>query len=397
MSVIGIVCEFNPFHKGHKYLIDSVKKQGDTVVCVMSGNFVQRGEPALFSKETRVKTALLNGADIVLELPFVFATASAEIFAYNAVKILNNFGCDKLAFGTEDSDAMDLEKAVSIFEDEAFDAKVMKYLETGINYPVARQSAFNEYNANGCDISTPNNILALEYMKAIKRLNSKMIPVPVSRIGAGYNDAKAINGIASATHIRNLISVGKDFSDFVPENTVDIYMEALQHGQFVSAEKYNLASLALLRSKLNEDLSCTANMAEGLENRIKAVIKDSTSLKEIYDKAKSKRFTHSRIRRAVLSSIFGITAYDLDISVPYCRLLGFNTASTEIMGRLASDCKIPFVVSYSDILKLKSADAERIFALENKSGDLYSLIMQNSTECSKEMTFSLVKCSILQD
>lgn len=397
MSVIGIVCEFNPFHKGHKYLIDSVKKQGDTVVCVMSGNFVQRGEPSLFPKEIRAKTALLNGADIVLELPFVFATASAEIFAYNAVKILNDFGCEKLAFGTENTNVMVLEKAVSIFEDKAFDAKVIKYLETGVSYPVARQLAFNEYNADCCDISTPNNILALEYMKAIKRLNSKMIPVPVSRIGAGYNDVKAIDGISSATYIRNLINNGKDFSGFVPKNTVDIYKSGIENGQFVSNEKYNLAALAILRSKLNKDLSCTANMAEGLENRIKVAIKDSTSLEEIYDKAKSKRYTHSRIRRAILSMTFGITSDDLKLSVPYCKLLGFNTDSAENMGRLANSCKIPFVASYSDILKLKSADAERIFNLENKSGDFYSLIMQNSIKCSTEMTFSPVKCSALQD
>ena len=131
MSVIGIVCEFNPFHKGHKYLIDSVKKSGDTVVCVMSGNFVQRGEPALFPKETRVKSALMNGADIVLELPFVYATASAEIFAYNAVKILECFGCDILAFGTESASVEELNNAVEILNSNDFDDKIKKYLTPG--------------------------------------------------------------------------------------------------------------------------------------------------------------------------------------------------------------------------------------------------------------------------
>lgn len=390
MSVIGIVCEFNPFHKGHKYLIDTVKKEDDTVVCVMSGNFVQRGEPALFPKDARVKAALLNGADIVLELPFVYATASAEIFAHNAVKILNDFGCEKLAFGTEKADVSSLYNAVEILNDKEFDLKIKHYLEEGISYPAARQRAFNEYDVD-FDISTPNNILALEYVKAIKKLNSKMTPIPVARVGAGYNDTKSVDGIASATHIRQLINNVEDFSQFIPENTVEIYNKELKNGNYVSIEKYNLAALALLRSKLNKDVSCIANMAEGLENRIKSAIKESTGLEEIYDKAKTKRFTHSRIRRAVLSLAIGVTADGLKIQAPYCRLLGFNKPSAEIMGTLAACSKLPFVASYSDILNLKSADAEKIFALENKAGDFYSLIMQKTAECSKEMTFSPIK------
>lgn len=390
MSVIGIVCEFNPFHKGHKYLIDTVKKDGDTVVCVMSGNFVQRGEPALFSKEERVKAALLNGADIVLELPFVYATASAEIFAYNAVKILNDFGCEKLAFGTENTDISQLEKAVEVLNNKNFDAKIKKYLEEGMSYPSARQCAFDEYDID-CDISTPNNILALEYIKAIKKRNSKMIPMTVHRIGAGYNDTHAAEGIASATHIRQLIYDDENYSSYVPKNTGELYAQELKKGNFVSDYKYNIASLAILRSKLNEDVFCIANMAEGLENRIKSAVKESTSLEEIYDKAKTKRFTHSRIRRAVLSLTFGVTADDLKISTPYCRLLGFNKNSAEIMGSLAANSNLPFVASYSDILNLKSADAEKIFELENKAGDFYSLIMQKTAECSKEMTFTPIK------
>lgn len=390
MSVIGIVCEFNPFHKGHKYLIDTVKKEDDTVVCVMSGNFVQRGEPALFPKDARVKAALLNGADIVLELPFVYATASAEIFAHNAVKILNDFGCEKLAFGTENADISSLYNAVEILNDKEFDLKIKHYLEEGVSYPAARQRAFNEYDVD-FDISTPNNILALEYVKAIKKLNSKMTPIPVARVGAGYNDTKSVDGIASATHIRQLINNVEDFSQFIPENTVEIYNKELKNGNYVSIEKYNLAALALLRSKLNKDVSCIANMAEGLENRIKSAIKESTSLEEIYDKAKTKRFTHSRIRRAVLSLAIGVTADDLKIQAPYCRLLGLNKPSAEIMGTLAAGSKLPFVASYSDILNLKSADAEKIFALENKAGDFYSLIMQKTAECSKELTFSPIK------
>ncbi len=385
MSVIGIVCEFNPFHKGHKYLIDTVKGEGDTVVCVMSGNFVQRGEPAIFPKEVRVKASLLNGVDIVLELPLAYATASAESFGYNAVKILKAFGCDKLVFGAENATAEELEKAVNIISNPDFDEKLKNHLETGVSYPTARQLSFNEYEMN-FDISTPNNILAVEYVKAIQDLKSNMQICPVIRMGAGYNDENAVGGIASATYIRKLHFSGEDYSCYVPANTLEIY----RNSNFVNIEKYNIAALTLLRSKLNEDLSGIANMSEGLHNRIASAIKDSVSLEEVYEKSKTKRFTHSRIRRAVLCTMLGITADDLKADAPYCRLLGFNSSSSKLLGELAKKSELPFVATYGDILKL-SEKAQKIFHIEARAGDFYSLIMQKSLPCAQEMTFSPVK------
>lgn len=389
MSVIGIICEFNPFHNGHKYLIDTVKKDGDVVVCVMSGNFVQRGEPAIFPKDIRVKSALLNGADVVLELPFVYATASAEIFASSAVDILNAFGCDKIAFGTENTSLEQLENAVAVLHSVNFDEKIKTYLEKGVNYPTARQKAFDEYECE-CDISTSNNILALEYISAIKKKHYNITPLVVNRKGAGYNDNSAVGEFASATHIRNLINENADFSKYVPENACEIYKTALENGYYLNAEKYNIAALSLLRS-LSLDKSNIANMAEGLENRITTAVKTSYGLQEIYDKVKTKRFTHSRIRRAVLSSVFGVTVDDLKIKVPYCRMLGFNRDISSKMGELAKNSTVPFVVNYSDISALNSKDALRIFELENKSSDLYNLSLQKTAVCSTEMTYSPVK------
>ncbi len=389
MSVIGIVCEFNPFHNGHKFLIDSVKCDGDIVVCVMSGNYVQRGEPAIFSKETRVKSALLNGADIVLELPFIYATASAEIFASAAVKILNCFGCDKIAFGTENTSIHQLESAVDILLSEDFDNKLKKHLESGVSYPSARQMAFDEYNCD-CDISTPNNILAIEYVSAIKKNNYDITPITVNREGANYNDDCAINGFASATHIRNLIKDNNDFSELVPESAYVIYKDALENGEYISDEKFNITALSLLRSS-SADKSEIANMSEGLENRIESAVKSSSTLNEVYDKVKTKRFTHSRVRRAVLSCVMNITDDDLKILVPYCRLLGFNINVSAKLGELAKNCKLPYVVNYSDIINLKSADVLRVFEIENKSSDLFNLSLHKSGVCSTEMTYSLIK------
>ena len=389
MSVIGIICEFNPFHNGHKHLIDSVKTDGDVVVCVMSGNFVQRGEAAIFPKEYRVKSALACGADIVLELPFVYATASAEIFASNAVKILNSFGCDKIAFGTEDLTISQLENAVEILISDNFDAKIKKHLEKGISYPRARQLAYDEYGCE-CDISSPNNILAIEYISAIKKNNYSITPITFNRIGADYNDDFAIDKFASATHIRNLIKEKNDFQKFVPDNAYTIYKKALENGEYLNSEKFDISALSILRSTnvINPEI---ANMAEGLENRIASAIKSSSSLVELYDLVKTKRFTHSRIRRAVLSAIMNVKNDDLQISVPYCRLLGFNTCVSNKLGDLVKKCSLPFVVNYSDIAKLDSDNALRVFEIENKSSDLYNLALQKIGGCSTEMTYSVIK------
>lgn len=388
MSVIGIVCEYNAFHNGHKYLIDSVKNENDIVVAVMSGNFVQRAEPAIFPKETRVKSALMNGVDIVIELPFLYATASAEIFARSAVTLLDSIGCDKIAFGAENEDAEKLSEAAKVLGSGEFDNKIKKYLDRGVSYSTARQSAFDEYNIS-FDISSPNNILALEYLKAINAIGSKIVPVAVKREGAGYNDKTAVGDFASATHIREMIYENESFEKYVPSNTVPIYSEALKSGAFVSLDKYNLASLALLRERLSYDLSDTANIAEGLENRIKSAVKESLSLSEIYDTVKTKRYAHSRIRRAVLSVCFGIKTSDLLLPVPYIRLLGFNENITDKLGALSKNSKLPFVTTYKDIRNLENA--RRIFELENKSTDFYNLILQNSKKCSSEMTLSPIK------
>lgn len=390
MSVIGIVCEFNPFHNGHKYLIDTVKGENDIVVAVMSGNFVQRGEPAIFSKEIRTKAALVSGVDIVLELPLIYATASAEYFAFNAVKILSDFGCDKIAFGTENTNVNSLDRAVDILMQEAFDEQVMKYYEDGVSFPVARQMAFDKFNVD-CDISTPNNILAIEYVKAIRKLKAKIEPITVNRQGAGYNDTNAVDNFASATHIRQMIYNNEDFVKYIPDYLLTLYNDAIKNGEYVSKDKFDLAAFTIMRSRLNETMTDIANMGEGFDNRIKSAVKSNTELSKLYDEIKTKRYTHTRVKRAILSTILDVKNADLEIIPPYCRVLGFNTKISKQMGELAKNCAIPFVAVYSDILNLASENANRVFELENKSTDFYNLILHNSASCSAEMKFSPIK------
>ncbi len=386
MSIIGIACEFNPFHCGHKHLIDSVKKDGDTLVCVMSGNFVQRGEPAVFPKDIRVKAALYNGADIVLELPFVYATASAEIFCENAVRILENFGCDTVAFGSECGDMEKLKKIAEITAESDFGSKVKSYLEKGISYPAAREKAICDCEG-GTVVSSPNDILAVEYIKAIIKNGYNIKPVTVKREGAGYNSLDGTQKFVSASLLRNMLYEKADISDFVPKNTKELYISAAENGRIIDKEKYEIAVSALLRSgreKIGENI---AYMSEGLENRIISAVTYETTLDGIYDSAKTKRYTHSRIRRAVLSSAFGVTKSDLSIRVPYIRLLGFNTKSSDALGSCAKSSKLPFIASYSDIAKANNGQINAVFKKECEASNIFSLSLSKPEKCGYEMTY----------
>lgn len=385
MSLIGIVCEFNPFHNGHKYLIDSVKKDGDIVVCVMSGNFVQRGEPAIFPKDVRTRTALMNGADIVIELPFAYATASAEYFATNALRILDSVGCDKIAFGTENNNIEDIERVARNFEDDNFKARVSHYLDKGLSYPTARQSAFDELELD-FDISAPNSILAIEYIKAIKMLSLNIKPVTVKRTGTGYHDEFSVDSYASATYIRNCIFNNRDFKELVPRIAFDEYDNAIKNGRILSQDKYDISSVTLLRSNIYEKNDSLSNMSEGLCNRIDSAVKESISLDEIYERSKTKRYTYSRIKRGVLSRMFSVSEKTVDTPVPYCRLLGYNKSVQSKIGDVIKNSKLPFVVRYSDIEK-GSDFMKEIFMLECKTTDFYNSVLVSSQSCSKEMTF----------
>ena len=386
MSVIGIVCEFNPFHNGHKYLIDSVKKDGDTLVCVMSGNFVQRGGPAIFPKDIRVKSALYNGADIVLELPFVYATAGAETFCKNAVRILSSFGCDTIAFGSECADTDRLKKIAEITALPEFDKKVKVYLENGVSYPVAREKAIGDFYERSC-VSSPNDILAVEYIKAINSSGYKITPVTVKREGAGYNSLEEKERFVSATLLRNMLCENRDISEFIPENTAELYSLSAKGGRILDREKYETALSALLRSKKDEINSDCAYMSEGLENRIVSAVSAETTLDAIYGAAKTKRYTHSRIRRATLAGAFGITKEILSVEAPYIRLLGFKVGSSDILGKLAKNAPLPFVASYSDIAELNSRAADAVFKKECLSSDIYSLALVKTESCGCEMRY----------
>lgn len=344
--ITGIICEFNPFHKGHKYLIDKAKEKADGVVCVMSGNFVQRGEFAVYDKFKRAKAPLENGADLIIELPCAYSLMSAKGFAKYSGQILKGCGViDSLTFGAECNDESALIKAAEEIKEK--DALIKEKLKEGLSYPAARKAAVQSEL-----LDTPNNILAIEY------ISETGLPVNVvKRIGLGHDSD---DEIYSASAIR----------------------KTLNENEICTLKNCERAVLAKLRTMQSEDFLKIDDVSEGLENRIVNAVRKSTSLEEIYDEIKTKRYTHSRIRRIILKAYLGITNYYTQ-DAPYIRILGFNEKGREILTEMSEKATLPIISRYGDIKKL-SPFGKDLFELECRCTDLYNLGYKKPLPCGAE-------------
>lgn len=350
--ITGIICEFNPFHQGHKYLIENARKHADAVVCVMSGNFVQRGEFAVYDKFSRTKAPLENGADLIIELPSVYSLMSAKGFARYAGQILKGCGVvDSITFGAECEDPKELKQAADKIKE--CDELIKEKLKDGMSYPAARKAVINNPV-----LDTPNNILAIEYISEID------LPFyPVKRIGKGHDSD---DEIYSASQIR----------------------KNLDENQISSLKNCEKAVLAKLRTMTQDDFLKIDDVGEGLENRIVQAVRSSTSLEEIYDKVKTKRYTHSRIRRIILKSYLGITNY-YTRDVPYIRILGFNERGREILNNISKNSSLPVISRYADIKNLSTFGRE-LFELECRCTDLYNLGYKTPLPCGTEQRSKVV-------
>lgn len=347
---IGIICEFNPFHKGHKFLIDSVKNPGDGIVCCMSGNFVQRGEFAVYDKFTRAKTAVENGADLVIELPAPYSTMSAEGFASSAVKLLEATGTvDKIAFGAECTDINKLKEIAYKLNEGDIQEKITEEMKNGISYPTARKKVMNSDL-----LDTPNNILAIEYLKAAS------VPcTAVKRIGKGH-----------------------DSDD--EEYSASAIRKKLDKSSISSMENCEKAVLAKLRTMSAEDFAEIDDVNEGLENRIYGAVKEACSLSELYDLIKTKRYTHSRIRRIILRAYLGIK--NTPQEVPYIRILAFNEKGRKILAEMKKTAEKPIIAKISDC----SDAVKPYFEQECKYTDLYNLGYEKPLPCGTEQRHHIV-------
>lgn len=393
MSVIGIICEFNPFHNGHKYLIDSVKKDGDTVVCVMSGNFVQRGESAIADKRIRAKAALLCGADLVIELPVAFSVSGAQTFARGGVKLLDSLGCvDTIAFGSECGDTECLKKAAEAIENKNVQNEINGLMQTGITFAAARESAVREiFGDETADIlHNPNDILGVEYISALKILHSKIKPLAVLRKSVTHDSAEADGAFASASLIRDKIKSGESFEKYMPNKAHTLLKKAINDKVAPSDYgKLDIAVLAFLRKAEPKNFSDVPDVSEGIENRILASSRNANTLAEVFDGAKTKRYTHARIRRIVLCAFLGIKKSHIACGMPYIHILGFSDKGRQLLTLAAKTASLPIAVRLSDISNLGDI-ANQSFKLECTATDIYNLTLPKIRNCGTEMTDSPV-------
>lgn len=386
MKICGIICEYNPFHNGHAYLIGQAKKLSgcDAVVCIMSGCFTQRGELAFLDRYTRAKHAVLAGADAVIELPEIFATAPAEIFAKGAVKILNSIpDFSVLAFGCENADKEAFLKAAqdTASESGAFKNVLRQYLKFGSSFTKARSQALVQ--TGGTEslqfISSPNNILGVEYQKALSAFESRAEILPIERVGADYADTKLYKNFSSASAIRKAVYEGKIRS--VRKNIPDYVLKDLQDA--VKPELYKkIALYSVIRadaSELKNILDCT----EGLENRLKAFAKSTHDYDEFIKKVTTKRYISSRIRRILVAAVLGISE-DLvkkGLKNPlYMKILAIDKQQADRILPALKLSAFPCITRRSDLSLLNKTAAE-ILAVDTLAADIFNLAAgRNFTE-----------------
>lgn len=394
MNVSVIISEYNPFHRGHEYLIKRAKDSGAThIIAIMSGNFVQRGDLAITSKYDRTKMALLSGVDLVIELPVIWALSSAEYFSDASIKIANSLGCiNTLSFGSECGDIDSLKNLAEILNYNNVKAKIQEKMSSGINYPKARETTIEHLYGDKLSniLKSPNNILALEYLKSLNKLNSKIKPFTIARKGNNHDETILDSNFPSASYIRNLIYNNKDYSNLLPKASSKILKENINNFK-APANIYSIqaAILSKLRTMNKNDLYNICDVSEGLENRIYKSIKVSKSLNELYASIKTKRYTLSKIRRIILCSYLGITKKDLKRDIPYIRILGFNSSKTELLKNIKKNSSLPIITKKSDVDNLNS-NSKHIFNLEVVSTDLYNLSTPQIQKCGLDISQKMI-------
>ncbi len=360
MSVTGIICEYNPLHLGHKKQLDMIRTADPDggIVCLMSGNFVQRGKPAIVSKMARAQAAVLSGADLVLELPVTAALSSAEGFAAEGVRILSGF-CDRLCFGAESGTAETLMATARGLLDPKFTALLKEKLETGCSFPAARQAALAEMGLDASLLTQPNDILAVEYCKAILAQNSPMQPMVIRRQG-GYHDTLADAENPSATAVRQLMLHSGAWLDYVPEEAREAFRSAPLH-TLAAGER---AMLARLRTMNDEEFESLPYGSEGLWRKLMKACREENTLEEILTAVKSKRYTRSRLDRMAMCAFLGLTARDLATPAPYTRVLALSDRGREILKKARGSGHFPNIGEKLD---------DPYQAIETRCGRLYGL------------------------
>ena len=361
MKTVGIICEYNPLHLGHKKQMDLLRNRFGAdcaIVCLMSGNYVQRGAPAIVDKQLRAKAAILSGADLVLELPVTCALSSAEGFARGGVEILGKV-CDYLCFGAETPDADALQETAKTLLSDMFPPLLRQQLDTGKSFPAARAAALAQMGMDSSLLESPNNILAVEYCKAILSQDSPMEPFPIHRQGS-YHALSVDAENPSATAVRNLMLIAHNWKHCIPMNA----RAALENAALHSTAAGEKAVLAKLRTMTDRDFETLPYGSEGLWRKFMHACRRECTLEDILNTTKSKRYTRSRLDRMTMCAFLGITAADLQMEVPYTRVLAFTTRGRSIL----KEAKQKGIY-----LNAGEAFDHPYWELEKRCGDLYGL------------------------
>ncbi|MCC0703225.1 nucleotidyltransferase [Clostridioides sp. ES-S-0049-02] len=403
MNILGLIVEYNPFHNGHIYhLSKSIEKTNAThTVAIMSGNFLQRGEPALFDKYTRAKIAVENGVDLVIELPTMFACQSAEIFSHGAITILNSLNCiSSVCFGSEEGNTDILYSIAEILANEPKEFKLLlkKYLDDGMLFPVARANSLfdyiHQYENNDLSqkttkeqllkiLNSSNNILGIEYIKNLINLNSNIKPFTISRVQSEYNSKEIDNSICSATAIRTSLKENCNISQLkkvIPEKTYSILNEKIDNKFFPMFDELFFDTLKTIILRDISNLKDYFEVNEGIENKIYKDIFTSNSLYELQLSIKSKRYTLTKIKRTLNNILLGIKKSDIhlvkDIDiVPYIRILAFNDKGREVLKEIKNKSNIDIINKFSNIsFSLDDAIFKTLISYDIKSTNIYNSV-----------------------
>jgi len=407
-NVLGIVAEYNPFHNGHLYHLQKSKEltNSEFTICVIGGNFAQRGDTSLIDKWTKTEMCLNNGIDLVIELPTIYNISSAENFADGAIKILDSLKIvDFVSFGSEVGNINTLDNIAKVLVEEPKEYITMlnHELNTGSSFPKAREKALllylNDIRRYTNVLSEPNNILAIEYLKALRRQNSLIRGVTISREKCGYNDPKCKNNFASATAIRDHVYNQKfnEIAHTMPANVSNLLKNKLDRGEVItSLKKFEKEIVYALRKMTVEQIAELPDVTEGLENTIKTAVNTYNNLEDIISLVKSKRYTYSRICRILLYALLDITKKDMRLSMkeqPYIRVLGFNKNGEFLLSEIANqNPKLPIITSvkkFNDTNNNKNL--QRLLDIDIFASNVYTLGYEYNSLCNLDYTKNIIK------
>lgn len=373
MKATGIVVEYNPFHNGHKYHLQKTKElnPNNIIIAVMSGDFVQRGEPSIIDRWTKTKMALANGVDLVIELPVFYSSQSAEIFAKGAVGILEELKCENMVFGSESGKIDELKRISTLQESEEFKIKLKERLKSGDSYPTAHSSTMKEIL--GESELNSNDILGLEYIKAIRYWKSSIIPMTLKREKVGYHDTNIVGDFASATKIREHLKKNEEISSIVTQesfNTLKEYSNFTYMENFYPFIRYELI-------KNSNNLSDIQDMEIGFENRLLENAIKSINYDEFFKSISNRRYTTGRVQRVLTHTLLALTTNiteEVKKSIPYVRVLGFNSKGREYLSYLKKFDNSKIITSYKKMNENFSPEVCSLIEFNERSSQIYRLI-----------------------